>query len=80
MARITEKDIRQAVQVLADSTGLPIVVEWAYGKPRLYYRDETRYGAQWELSPRLSTGEMMDWIEAFLKGFEYGQGYRPGSR
>lgn len=49
-----------------------IKTEWAYGRPRVYlYHEEKQLG---ELSPRLSTGPMLDWLYAFLRGLELGVG------
>ncbi len=65
--RVTPKQIKQAVQALRNSTGIPLVVEWAYGKPRVYVEEGT--GVR-ELSPRLSTGELWLWLQGFQEGIE----------
>jgi len=48
--------------------------EWAYGKPRVYIRDKEGR-LEKELSPRLSTGPMMDWLRAFSEGLYMGMGF-----
>ncbi len=68
---VSKTDIRQAIEQLKKWTGLPIYVGWAYGHPRIYMEEGKHEGAI-ELSPRLPTGQLMDWIIAFSKGFEYG--------
>lgn len=46
-----------------------ISVEWAYGRPRAYKSPvEFPDRADKELSPRLPTGKMLLWLEAFLEG------------
>jgi len=66
---VSKSDIREAVNELSEWTGLPLRVQWAYGRPRIFLDDPIAYT---ELSPRLPTGQLMDWIIAFSKGFEYG--------
>lgn len=68
---ITKTEIREATAQLASYTGLPIHVQWAYGHPRLHIDEGTRGGIA-DLSPRLPNHQLMDWIIAFSKGFEYG--------
>jgi len=48
--------------------------EWAYGKPRVYIRDKDG-GLEKELSPRLSTAPMLDWLRAFQEGLFMGMGF-----
>ena len=48
-----------------------VSVEWAYGKPRAYMLDENGY-QQKELSPRLRTGLLYDWLSAWYSGLCWG--------
>lgn len=56
--RVTEKMIRARVARLVQR-GLPLGVEWAYGKPRIH--DTTGR----DLSPRLPTGQLAVWLDGF---------------
>jgi len=67
MTRVTRKRIRDKVQFLSEHYRLGMSVEWGYGQARIY----TAGGAR-ELSPRLSTGQMLDWLEAFQTGLKMG--------
>lgn len=64
MARTSKRDLDQMARHLASMTGLPVRVSWAYGQPRL----ESEDGAH-EISPRLPSGQLMDWMRAFVTGF-----------
>lgn len=65
MARTTEKDIRQLVQIMANRTGHSYMVQWAYGRPRIHSGDGSR-----DVSPRLPTGQLKEWIHGFLTGVD----------
>jgi hypothetical protein len=67
MGRVSEKDVRELAEHVAKVTGLPISAQWAYGRPRVELKVGPRIR---DLSPRLPTGQMQDWLFAFLKGFE----------
>lgn len=43
-------------------------VGWAYGRPRL-----TRDGGSREVSPRLPSGELAEWMHAYIAGIEAGR-------
>lgn len=40
-------------------------IQYAYGQPRLF-----RAGGSIEVSPRLSAGELAQWMRAFIKGID----------
>jgi hypothetical protein len=72
MTRKTKGDIFQVVRVINNHlthNGYfhKLYAEWAYGRPRIYLRDENGSQVR-ELSPRLSTGPMYDWLCAYEKG------------
>ena len=74
--RATKSDIRQVERVINGTLeragyNIRICVEWAYGQPRAYRRG---IEGSWrsELSPRLSTGEMIRWLYAFHDGLNLG--------
>ena len=64
MARVTQRHLRDRVRRLQRG-GYDISIAWAYGKPRCYNVDESA-----ELSPRLPTGQMDLWLDAFICGLE----------
>ncbi len=72
MARVTQKSLRELVEHTRKLTGLPIVIQWAYGRPRLHLEEFGGTGLS-DLSPRLPTGQMEEWIYAFRQGFAHGR-------
>jgi len=72
MTRVTQKQIRDKVKWLNDRHGLNLYAEWSQGHtgvtPRIYDLDDSHR----ELSPRLPTGQMLTWLEAFEAGLEFG--------
>jgi hypothetical protein len=64
MARVTRTELRHIVDIL-QSQGCDISIEWAYGRPRCYNKARNN-----ELSPRLSTGEMMLWLDGYMTAKE----------
>jgi hypothetical protein len=67
MARITQDELFGVVNVIRKITGKDYDLEWAYGRPRLVVAGGSR-----DVSPRLSTGPLYDWLHAFLAGIEVG--------
>lgn len=65
MVRVTKKRLYRKV-VWMQEQGIDIIIEWAYGQPCCY---TTAYRT---LSPRLPTGEMLRWLEAYEGGFAAG--------
>ena len=47
-------------------------IEYAYGRPRLVLHDEKLCCR--DVSPRLSAGQLAEWIWAYLKGVEAAKG------
>ena len=75
--RTTAKDIMQIQSVINHTLEYQgkterVSVEWAYGRPRAYLRSTPGGSLLRELSPRLSTGPMADWLTAFEKGLRMG--------
>ena len=79
--RITSKDLDNLANRLNDLTGgthyhagRPIQGEYyighAYGSPRLHFRLPST--GERDVSPRLPSGELYRWIQAFLAGFYLG--------
>lgn len=66
--RTTHQELRDLAAMASRATGEEYTVEWAYGRPRLY-----RAGGSIEVSPRLSTGDMAEWLYAFLAGIDAGK-------
>lgn len=78
MRRVTKTDLRGQVawinEMLArrNITDKHLSVEWAYGQPKVYlYRGESMEKA---LSPRLPTGQMQEWLYAFMCGLTFERG------
>lgn len=77
MKRTTAKDIMQIqgwINDVLEGQGKTerVSVEWAYGRPRTYLREASDGHLLRELSPRLSTGPMADWLTAFEAGLRMG--------
>lgn len=62
--RTTKTQLRETVARL-NRKGAKITISWAYGRPRVYDHSESR-----ELSPRLPTGEMSQWLDGFEAGYD----------
>lgn len=71
MARVSKSELESAVARARRVTGLPIIVERAYGAPRLYL--EGPGSGVRELSPRMPPAALVIWLHAFLDGFAYGK-------
>lgn len=56
---VTKTKIRERVKRLQDM-GYDIEVGWAYGRPRITNKTESR-----DLSRRLPIGQLINWIEGF---------------
>lgn len=61
MPRTTRKELRDSVDTLRD-WGFDVTIHWAYGRPRITSSDLSV-----DISPRLSMGEMKEWINGFTK-------------
>jgi hypothetical protein len=70
MARVSERDLAQTAIVVSNMTGLRFAIQWAYGKPRLIQWLPT--GGERDVSPRLPSGQLQDWMYAFIAGIDLG--------
>ena len=64
---VTRKQLQSKAKYIARISGLDISIGYAYGHPRVYLNGESV-----ELSPRLPAGQLLDWLNAFEQGYEYG--------
>jgi len=64
MGRITRKRIKSKVDTLIRIYGVDIGVDWASGGGKIFA------GKGVYISPRLPTGRMLDWLEAFQTGLD----------
>ena len=67
--RTTPKDLDNMAAKLSKLTGTDLRISWAYGKPRLIRM--LANGGEDEISPRLQSGELLQWMFAFEEGFEF---------
>lgn len=65
MARTSRADLDRKAEHLAKRTGLPINIQQAYGRCRVYIGDGNH------ISPRLPSGQLLDWMDAFEAGLDY---------
>ena len=63
MTRVTRSELDTLARIAGRQDGQTYEVEYAYGQPRL-----TRAGGSVDVSPRLSTGELAQWIRAYISG------------
>lgn len=68
MARTSKSDLNHKADSLSKLTGMDFSVEWAYGRPRLMVDRGSR-----DVSPRLPSGELSQWIQAFWMGIQLGK-------
>jgi hypothetical protein len=61
--RTTPKQLQATVARIVRNHGVDIGIEWAYGRPRITNANQSR-----DISPRLPTGEMLQWLFAFECG------------
>lgn len=57
----TRKQLENDVKAMAKMTNTDLTVDYTYGRPRIHRRNESM-----DVSPRLSTGQMIWWIEGFV--------------
>ncbi len=64
--RITKKDLQTRLMLVHLSThDTGYYIEWAYGQPRLMLKSDNGHV---DVSPRLSTGRLYQWMMAFVMG------------
>jgi hypothetical protein len=65
MARVSPKQLDALAAHIAKVSGKDLAIGWAYGRPRLVGDKGSR-----DVSPRLPSGQLYDWMHAYLKGWE----------
>ena len=65
--RITKADLRAKAEHINRIAGLDVEIGYAYGRPRAHLNKGSK-----DLSPRLPSGQLWDWLNAFETGIEYG--------
>lgn len=72
MARVTEKDLEEALTQMREATGLPLEIKYAYGSGKIVRsRRPDGSGGYLDFSPTgLSNAELTFWIYAFMYGWE----------
>jgi len=70
--RRTRKDCERITERLADLTGIAFELEWLTGRAMLLRPALSGGSGMHNVSDRLSTGEMYEWLYAFHKGIELG--------
>jgi len=76
MSRVTKEDLAQVENVInskleRNGYKVRVVVQYAYGRPRVHWTDELGYPSR-DLSPRLPSGELYRWLCAFDAGLSLG--------
>lgn len=71
MARVTDKDLKETAEAISRMTGQKHFIYFAYGRKRLA-KMSGGSGGWTEVSPSLSSGELMEWMYAYIKGMEDG--------
>ena len=66
--RTTRAELDQLCAIINRATDGDYEVQYAYGRPRL-----VRANGSVDVSPRLSTGELAQWMRAMLTGIEAGR-------
>lgn len=66
---ITRKELESTLHIMRVRSGRDLSIERAYGKPRIY--EQSGKGLR-EVSPRLSSGDLKMWMDAWLEGFDVG--------
>ena len=66
---ITRKMLDNVAERISMITGGDYYIETAYGKPRLFKKDGP---GCIEVSPRLPSGQLYDWMFAFIGGIDLG--------
>lgn len=73
MARTSKSDLNEMANFLSKNTGIDFEIGWAYGAPRLQADRGSR-----DVSPRLPSGQLMDWMHAFAAGIDLGKHLKKG--
>jgi len=68
---IRKKDLESKAEEVSRLSGMNLEIGWAYGRPRVFR--VCSYGLV-EFSPRLSKGDLWEWMDAWLTGYLAGTG------
>lgn len=63
--RTTKRELDRLAEMLNRRTGRDFEIEYAYGSPRLVVNRGST-----DVSPRLTAGQLEQWIWAFMKGMD----------
>jgi len=66
-------DLERRINAVLERHGseAQVTVQWAYGQPRAHIQQANEPGIR-DLSPRLPTGAMYEWLYAYLQGLVAG--------
>jgi len=67
MASTIDEDLKEQVEFFAKASRIPLILNHAYGKVRIYCKKEK---GMMEVSPRLSKGNLRMWLDGFEKALE----------
>lgn len=71
MPRVSQADLHRVAATLSRMTNAKLFIQYAYGRPRLMELIDEKTGAVRDVSPRLSSGPLMQWMEGFYTGVDY---------
>jgi hypothetical protein len=70
MAQIRDDHLKERVNEIRKGTGIPLTINWAYGKPRISLQFKKNSGAVRDLSPRAPNREIDNWLDGFCEGYD----------
>jgi len=73
MARVSDQDVKDSIEEMAEETGLPVEPYWAYGRVRILIAgQQTKHGrGRTPFSPDFdSNSDLMTWVGAFMQGWQ----------
>jgi len=70
VAQIKDDYLRERVKNLRKGTGIPLVIKWAYGLPRISLQPRKNSGSIRDLSPRAPKREIDLWLDGFSEGYD----------
>lgn len=74
MPRVTKAELESIAERLGRMLGRDLFIGYAYGRPRL--QEQFTDTSVADISPRLPTGQLMEWMWAFAMGIEAGSKLR----
>jgi hypothetical protein len=66
--RVTQRDLGGCAMTLRKLTGNDYAIDYSYGRPRLVLNTPGR--GRRDISPRMASGALLEWMHAFLAGWE----------